>query len=71
MSATTNIAAPQPPQAVERLTYNKREAAAALGVSMTSIWRLEKQGLLRPIPGLRYKLFSVAAVRRFVESGES
>lgn len=54
---------------VERLTYTKREACIAIGVSEVTLWRLEKKGLLSPIPGLRHKLYSVAALRRFAERG--
>lgn len=54
---------------IEKLTYDSREARQALGVSNTTLWRLEKAGFIVPIGGLRKKLYSVAAVRRFVESG--
>jgi hypothetical protein len=56
---------------VERLTYNAREARQALGVSSTTLWRLEKRGLIAPIGGLRTKLFSIAAIRRFVDGGKA
>ncbi len=54
---------------VERLTLTSREVCEALGVSITTLWRLTKRGHLTPLPGLRHKLFSVAAVRRFAERG--
>jgi hypothetical protein len=60
----------QPNQPVEKLAYNKSEACAALGgISVTTLWRFEKRGLLKPIPGIRHKLYPVAALRRFVEGG--
>ncbi len=56
-----------PPAPVEKLAYNKKEVQAALGIGETTIWRLEKRGLLRPVPGLRHKLYPVAQLRRLVE----
>ena len=56
---------------VEKLTYNTREVCQALGVSVTTLWRLEKRGLISPIgAGLRMKLYSVAALRKFVDKGQ-
>lgn len=54
---------------IERLTYNAREACAALGVSPVTLWRLDKRDVLKPLPGLRHRLYSVAALRRFAEKG--
>ena len=56
---------------IERLTYTKRELCAALRLSPVSIYRLEVRGLLRPIPGIRHKLFSVAEVTRFLAGGHA
>lgn len=56
----------KPTAAVERLAYNTRELATAIGISPVSIWRLRQRGLLNPIPGLRHKLFSRAEVDRFL-----
>ena len=56
---------------VERLTYSSREVCEALGLSITTLWRLTKRGHLTPLPGIRHKLYSVAAVRRFAEKGAS
>ncbi len=55
---------------VQRLTYTLAETCSAIGISPTTIWRLERRGLLLPIQGLRHKRFSVNAVRRFVEGGK-
>jgi predicted site-specific integrase-resolvase len=52
--------------AVERLTYNKREALVALGIHATTLYRLEQRGLIRSVPGLRHKLYSVESIKRFV-----
>ncbi len=51
---------------VERLAYTKAELCAATGLAPITIWRLEKKGLLRPVPGIRHRLYSVAAVHRFL-----
>lgn len=57
---------------VERLALNKRDARQALGgISETSIWRLERRGLISAIPGLRHKLYSVESLKRFVAGGQS
>lgn len=50
---------------LEKLAYNADEACAALGIGRTSLWRLEKRGLIRAVPGLRCKLFSVDSLKRF------
>jgi hypothetical protein len=51
---------------VERLAYSKKEAGAALGLSPVSLWRLEKAGLLMPIPYLRHKRYSIETLKKFV-----
>jgi hypothetical protein len=51
---------------VEKLAYNTAELCAALGLCETTIWRLAQRGLLRPIPGLRHKLYAKAEVQRFL-----
>ena len=56
-------------QPIERLAYSKKEACAALGISPVSLWRLEKRGLLMPLPQLRHKLYSVEALKKFVGGG--
>jgi hypothetical protein len=52
---------------VEKLTLNTREACQALGLSPTSLWRLEKRGLISSVAGIRTKLYSVAMLRRFID----
>jgi hypothetical protein len=51
---------------LERLTFTKKETQAVTGLSATSLWRLEVRGLLKPIPGIRHKIYSRAAVEKFV-----
>lgn len=57
--------------AVERIAYNAAEACKALGVSSVTLWRLEKRGVLKPIPGLRHRLYSVESLRRFAATGRA
>lgn len=61
----TSASAPTVPQ-IERLTYTKRELAGALGISETQVWRLERDGLLRPLSGIRHKRYSVAEVQKYL-----
>lgn len=51
---------------VARLVYSKAELCEALQISPVSAWRLEKRGLLMPVPGLRHKIYARAAVDRFL-----
>ena len=52
---------------VEKLTYNTQEVCQALGISVTTLWRLEKAGKISPInSGLRMKLYSVQGLRKFI-----
>lgn len=48
------------------LAVGRLEAARLLGVSATKLWRLEQEGLVKQIPGLRGK-YSVEALRRFTQ----
>lgn len=57
--------------AVERLAYTADEVCIALDISRTSLWRLEKRGLLKPVPGLRVKRYSVEAVKRFANQTDT
>ena len=52
---------------VVRLTYTTREACIALGIGVTTLWRLEKRGLIRSVPGIRHKLYPRANLIKFVE----
>lgn len=53
----------------ERLVLNRREACVALGLSATSLWRLEARGLIRSVPHLRTKLYSLVELERFLNQG--
>lgn len=57
---------------VERLAFNLDEVRAALGgVSVTTIWRWERRGLLNAVPGVRTKLFPKTEVERFLARARS
>lgn len=66
--STSAKAVDVPPNVVECLTYTAKEACAALGISNTSLWRWERRGLVKPMPGIRHKLYSRKALSRFVET---
>lgn len=56
---------------IEKLAYNTNEAAAALGVSTATLWRMEKRGMIRALSTIRggRKLYSVRALRALVDQG--
>lgn len=51
----------------ERLVLTRREACVALGISATSLWRLEARGLIRPVSHLRTKLYPLKELARFLD----
>jgi len=51
---------------VVRLALSRKEAAAALGVSLPTLDRLVQRGLLRPSRALRRPLFPVPEIERFL-----
>lgn len=53
-----------PAAASEKLTYSVAEAAALLGVSRPTIYRLLARRVLIPIPALRHKRIPKRQVRR-------
>ncbi|MBU3665628.1 MAG: helix-turn-helix domain-containing protein [Chthoniobacterales bacterium] len=55
------------PAPVERLAYNAEETAQALGISLVTLWRLEKRGLLKPSRALRHPRWSRTEIERFLE----
>lgn len=51
----------------EPLACSREEARRVLGgISESTMWRLEKRGLIKAIPHLRHKLYSIEELRRFV-----
>jgi hypothetical protein len=75
MSAQRALTPPQLPAPVviptkksyhDRLALNIGEAADALGVSRTTLWRLCQRGLLKPSYALRTPLFPVSEIERFL-----
>lgn len=57
----------QPPTPIERLAFNAKETAQTLGISLVTLWRLEKRGLLKPSRALRTPLWSRMEIQRFLE----
>jgi excisionase family DNA binding protein len=57
-----------PAAASEKLTYSVAEAAAILGVSRPTIYRLIGRRVLIPIPGMRHKRLPKKQVRRLGEA---
>jgi hypothetical protein len=52
---------------IERLAVTEKEAREMLGgISSTTMWRLRKQELIRPVPGLKI-LYSIAELNAFVQ----
>jgi len=56
---------------IARLTYTVDEAAAAIGVSKPTIYRLIVRGHLRPVPNLRHKLIPCEQVRLYVNGEQN
>ena len=54
------------PGSVPKLALSTREAAASLGVSEVTIYRLIQRGKLRAVGALRHKLIPVEDLRRFL-----
>ena len=51
----------------KRLSYTKVEAATLLGISMPTLDRLVKRGLIKPSRALRRPLFSRRLLEKFLE----
>lgn len=58
---------------IEVLAVRPKVAAKMLGMSVVTLWRLEKRGLIKPVPGTGgygcTKLFSIEELKRFVAQG--
>lgn len=53
----------------EPLAVDETHLVALLGgykLSTVTLWRLEKRGLLKRLPGVRRRLYTMASVRAFV-----
>jgi len=64
--STQPIQAIQPTPTVEKLTYSTADLCSALGLSSVTLWRLSRRGLLRPIQGIRHRLYAKTEVQRFL-----
>lgn len=69
-AAPTPAPLPLPAPTLQKLAYTKNELAAELGLSTVTIWRLERRGLLRPVPGIRHKLYARKEIERFLNCRE-
>ena len=56
------------PAKIERLAYTSEETAEALNISLVTLWRLEKRGLLKPSRALRTPRWSRTEIERFLEA---
>lgn len=56
-----------PSHAVEKLAFHGAEVEKILGISAITRWRLEKRGLLKPVPGIKHKLYSRKTLEAFLE----
>ena len=77
------LAAPRPPSAAiqepnvsmpiqaTRLSYTRRQLSEELNLSAETLYELENQGRLRPLPGIRHKIYSRVEVERFLSSSEA
>ena len=54
-----------------RLALTTNEAAAALGLRPTTIWRLTQRGLLTPNRATRRPLYLVSDIERFLQEGKA
>jgi len=52
--------------ALPKLAYDRREAAAVLGISPASLDRLVQRGLLKPSRALYKPLFAISELERFL-----
>lgn len=43
-----------------------RHLIGDLSLSSVSIWRLEKRGMIKRVPGIRRRLFTIQSVRDFI-----
>jgi excisionase family DNA binding protein len=55
----------------EPLTYSVAEAAAALGVSPATIYRLLYRRVLKPVPGIRHKRISRKQIHALAQGADS
>lgn len=52
---------------IQRLSLTPKEAAEALGIKATTLWRLTKRGLLKPNRATRTPLYLVTDIQKFLE----
>jgi len=62
---------PAPAATLKKLAYKKKELLAELGISGTTLWRLEILGRLTPVPGIRHKIYARTEVERFLRGEQT
>ena len=69
MSAPDPILTPFPAQQqVPVLVYTAEQLCMALQIDNVTLWRLEKRGRIRRIPGIGHRRYSITEVMRFVNA---
>jgi len=61
-----NTQTPESSASLEKLAFTKKELCESLGLCPVTLWRLEKRGLLKPVPGIRHKLYARREGKRFL-----
>ena len=51
---------------IEIMAYTAQQVCEAIQIDTVTLWRLEKRGLIRRVPGIRHRRYAVAEVKRFV-----
>ena len=54
------------PPKIQKLAFSTAETAQMLGIDRTSLWRLDKRGLLCPSRALRTPRYSLEAIQTFL-----
>ena len=55
------------PPTITRLTFTANEVCQSLGIGRVTLWRLTTRGVLRPVPGIRNRLYSVKQIEAFAD----
>lgn len=62
-----NLPSPNPANPpTQRLVWQAAELQDSLKVCYSTLWKWEKQGRLKSVPGLRHKIYTTTEVERFL-----